>query len=113
MAIDPFNFAKLLAAWLATETSLQYEATPRALWVGQAIEGADCAATYSVLTPYAGGSLQPIGRATIPLQVKTVSDANVSAASDQAAALFDTLLDGLGRPLQQLALVGFKVIAFA
>jgi hypothetical protein len=112
-SVNPFSFADALATWMAGTVSppLQYSGVPRSLWLGQAVEGADCdPAAYSVLTAY-DGAMQPIGQTSAAVQVKTVG-ANDNAAWQRAAALFNTLLQNSG-PRQQVALdVTFKVIAF-
>lgn len=108
MAIDPYSFAAALAAWMAAQAGVEHTGTPRALWHGQAVEGASCADTYTVLTAYAA-ALQPIGLPSVSIQLMTRGvDAEAAA---QASLLFNVLLaDGL--PRQQLAIDGHKVIAF-
>ncbi|MGB7157119.1 MAG: hypothetical protein WBD40_03570 [Tepidisphaeraceae bacterium] len=102
------NFMGVLAAYMAAAAGVEHAGTPRALWLYKAVEGPGvCAATWSVLAPYAGA----IGYVPVlvsSIQCKTIGEDQAAIA--QAQALYASLLDANGRPLRRKDLAGHRVL---
>lgn len=103
MALFDLNvFLDKLAAYMAANAAggaLEYAATPRALWVGQADEKY-AAAAYSTLIPF-GGALPFVPENSIQIQCMS-SGKNYEAAMGQAQKLFGALVDANGRPKRMI-----------
>jgi hypothetical protein len=97
MILNAANLMHSLCLWLETATSLKYATTPRAIWRGQAAEGASCADTYSVVRLYGGAELVHDPVEVLAVQVMTVGT-TVEGAMSQARKLFEAVLNADGTP---------------
>jgi hypothetical protein len=112
----PFSydtFLDELIARTAAAASLEYAATPRAIWKSEAVEGSNAlgqfaADPYSVLRLYAGGrEFLPVYKPAI--QVMTVGT-SPAAAWAQCQAIFDSLIDAGGLPLRMVSLTHYRIL---
>lgn len=109
MSVDLDNFLHSLCLAIATATGLEYAGTPRALWAGRVIEGADCAATYAVATIY-GGPAQlwdPLARVSVQVMARG------PAALATAQKIFEALHTSDGRPWRMQTIDGTTVAGAA
>lgn len=96
--------------------ALVYLTTPRTLWLGMADEAyvpKDASGRpqpYAVMQGY-GGSVQTVGLASESIQIKCVGYGD-NATLTLAQSLYQTLLDGNGRPARNVLFTGWRVLGF-
>lgn len=109
MSLDVKEFLKELATHLAAAAGLEHAATPRQLWIGEAIEE-DAVRPYSILRTY-GGELPYVPMPAASIQIETAGSKNADpAAWEQAEKLFGALCDSNRRPLRNWKLPGFRIV---
>lgn len=119
MSEDVPKFLEELAAFMAAAASVEFAATPRALFISELVEAdstlaAATPAPASVLSAYAGGSVPYVPTPTLPIQCRTIGlPRDDKAAWTRARALHGSLRTAGGVPLRMQALTSFRINAIA